>query len=99
LIVDGKGFLAQWGSQASELRWTTLDLFGVNPIAPAARYDCLGLVPMIRGDEVVALDDRSATIRSRSGNRLTYLRRPMSNAVPFWISQYPSATAEACLEP
>jgi len=27
----------------------TLDLFGVHPIAPAASFDVMGLIPVLRG--------------------------------------------------
>jgi len=84
LIEDGTAFLANWGSQASGLGWTALDVFGVHPIAPAARYDCMGLVPLIRGDEVVVVNERCATTRSRGGGLLKYLRRPRTGAVLVW---------------
>jgi len=84
LIGDGETCLAAWGREAARLGWSGLDLFGAHPIAPAARYDLMGLVPLIRGHEVVAMDVKRATTRARSGNLLTYLRRPMAGAVLLW---------------
>ena len=91
LLQDGNRFFEQWGPQAAELGWTALDLFGVHPVAPAARYDCMGLVPIIRGHVVVALDNVKASLQGRSGASLTYLRRPLSGAVLLW--DYPASTA------
>jgi len=44
----------------------------------------MGLVPLIRNGEVVALEVARATIRTPRGNQLTYLRRPQPGAVPVW---------------
>lgn len=85
LIDDGHRFLDRWTDVAFSLGWTTEDLFGVHPVAPAARYDCMGLVPLIRGGEVVDTRTDRATIRMPRGNCLVYyLRRPNPNAVPLW---------------
>jgi len=84
LIEDGKAFLAEWDSAAAKLGWSDFDLFGVHPVAPTARYDVMGLIPLMRGSRVVAVDEQSATIRSRRGSLLTYLRRPSAGAVLVW---------------
>jgi hypothetical protein len=72
LIDDACSFLARWGEAAHLLGWTVLDLFGVHSVAPAARFDCVGLIPVLRGSSVVALTEASATIRGPSGSLLTY---------------------------
>ena len=52
---------------------------------PAARYDGMGLVALIGGGEVIAIDRTSATIQKPGGSCLTYyLRRPRPGAVPVW---------------
>jgi hypothetical protein len=84
LIADGHRFLDVWGAEAARLGWGTLDLFGVHPGAPAARYDVMGLIPMVRGGEVIAIEPTRATTRMPSGGLLTYLRRPQPGAVPIW---------------
>jgi hypothetical protein len=80
-VEDGKRFLAKWGEQAESLGWTSADLFGLHipPEQPhpsysrLSRYDCTGLVWLLRGREVVALTEATATIRnSVSGNVTTY---------------------------
>lgn len=85
VIEDAQRFLDRWGGAALSLDWTAEDLFGVHPVAPAARYDCMGLVPLIGGGEVIDMKPDRATIRMSSGNCLVYyLRRPNLGAVLMW---------------
>jgi hypothetical protein len=81
LLSDAEIFLDRWGSAAHQLGWTTLDLFGVHPEAPSARFDKMGLVLLICGGEVIALTAGSATIRRSSGAVLTYRRSDQAGAV------------------
>lgn len=81
VITNAENFLARWGRAAEQLGWTALDLFGVHPIVPAARFDVMGLIPLIHGGEVVALTETAATIRRRSGALMTYRRCDQSGAV------------------
>jgi hypothetical protein len=75
LISDAEGFLSDWGSTAHLLGWTALDLFGVHPNAPAARFDVMGLILILNGAAVLALTNHTATMRRVSGAVLTF-RRP-----------------------
>jgi hypothetical protein len=81
LISDTENFLQRWGSAAHSLGWTALDLFGVHPIAPAARFDVMGLLPIMNGGAVVNLTDDAATLRARTGAVLTYRRSTERGAV------------------
>ena len=73
-IIDGAGqFLDCWGAQAASLAWDVADVFGLDPRAPRNRYDAMGLVFLIGGGRVTALDERSATIQ-RGRSILTYTR-------------------------
>lgn len=74
LIEDADAFLSCWAKAARDLNWTALDLFGVHPLAPASRFDAMGLVPLLRGGRVTALTDRTAMIRMPSWATLTYAR-------------------------
>ncbi len=65
----------EWAGQAHRLGWEVADLFGVHPTKPTVRFDCMGLVPLLRGRAVVALTDDSAAIKTASGGSLTF-RRP-----------------------
>lgn len=59
---DAAEFLADWGDQAAELGWTTEELFGLHPVAPLTRYDAMGLVWLLNGKEVSAIDESTARI-------------------------------------
>jgi hypothetical protein len=84
LIDDGGQFLDRWANEAARLGWTALDVFGVHPAAPSTTYEAMGLVPLIRGGDVVAIGSDRATIRTQGGTLLTYLRRPQPAAVAVW---------------
>jgi hypothetical protein len=84
MIDDGGRFLDQWAHRAAALGWSPLDVFGVHPVAPSARYDAMGLVPLIGGGDIVTITETSATIRGRSGRELVYLRRRTADAVTLW---------------
>jgi len=71
----------RWGQTAHQLGWTAADLFGVHPVAPAARFDVMGLFPLLHGGAVIALTEDAATIRRQSGATLTYPRSDRTGAV------------------
>jgi hypothetical protein len=48
MAEDAGAFLSDWSNAAHDLGWTALNLFGVHPVAPGARYDVIGLVPILR---------------------------------------------------
>jgi hypothetical protein len=81
LVDDAEVFLARWGEAAHLLGWTALDLFGVHPVAPAARFDVMGLLPLLRGDRVVALTKDQARMRRPSRAVLTFRRVAQAGAV------------------
>jgi hypothetical protein len=77
-VHDGFAFLSTWGMDAARLGWSVTDLFGASPTAPWSRVGMLGLIPLLNGDTVVALDTDAATIETGSGSRLRY-RRHIAN--------------------
>jgi hypothetical protein len=81
LLSDAESFLSRWGGVAYSLGWTSLDLFGVHPIAPAGRFDVMGLIPMLNRAEVLALTRQTATMRRPSGAVLTYRRPGRGDAI------------------
>jgi hypothetical protein len=86
-IVDAAGvFIDKWASKAAELGWSDLDVFGCDPDRPAARFDAMGIVPLLERCEVIGLDENGADLLSRVGEvRQRYRRRPISpHAVPLW---------------
>lgn len=78
-IEDGRIFLLRWGAEAFRLGWTATDLFGASAAAPWPRVGMLGLVPLLNGDPVVALDADAATIKTKSDARLVYRRHIASD--------------------
>ena len=75
LREDAYHFLRDHAARAHELGWTALDLFGVHPVKPWVRFDCMGLVPLLNGALVVALSETGAVVENSSGARLTFCRR------------------------
>jgi hypothetical protein len=55
-------------------------LFGVHPDAPAARFDVMGLIPILNGATVLTLTDSTATMRRPSNAILTYRRGGRADA-------------------
>jgi hypothetical protein len=91
-VDDGRRFIVQWGAQAETLGWTAEDLFGLHdpyesPEPPAAtyrrlsRYDVIGLIWLLHGRPVIALDADSAVIGTAAGGRLTFRRPPQTKKV------------------
>jgi hypothetical protein len=70
-INDAALFLDRWGIQAEALGWRADELFGLDPIAPMARYDRMGLIWMLKGECVVALAATGAKLSSE----LTFYRK------------------------
>ncbi len=66
-----------------QLGWRDVDVFGVHPVKPGARVGCWGLVLTIQGGNVIAITDKSATIRRRSGAILIWRRFDVEQ-VPLW---------------
>ena len=77
-ILDPAGiFIDRWGIEAIRLGWTDLDVFGVDPGAPAARFDAMGLAMLLGGVEVVAIDAGGADLVTVTGARQRFRRRPL----------------------
>jgi len=73
--INGAAIFAdRWGARALELGWQPIELFGIHPVAPAARHDCLGLAFMLDGGEVVDIDATKATILKPNGIKQSYYR-------------------------
>ena len=74
-----------WVARAAALGWSEDELFGCDAKAPTARLDRAGLALMLQGDAVTAMDEASATIRTRTGSLQTVRRKPtLVGAVPVW---------------
>jgi hypothetical protein len=84
-VDDGRRLIIQWGEQAEALGWTADDLFGLHdpPERPASnyrrlsRYDATGLIWLLHGRPIVALNAERAVIGTANG-QLTFNRHPKS---------------------
>jgi hypothetical protein len=97
---DGEAFARGWAAQAAGLGWTVLDIFGVHPLSPAGRVGWWGVALLIQGGEIDALTGDRATIRRRSGARLTWRRCNAVERVPIWQllrDAYPCRAGHAAL--
>jgi hypothetical protein len=77
-FIDDVGrFLdSEFCAHAAALGWGSHDLFGCDCDRPFARVDQAGLLLLLNGDELVALSENTATIRTRTGAPQTYRRKP-----------------------
>jgi hypothetical protein len=82
LIVDAERFLDGWAAQAASLGWPAWELFGCHRRAPWGRIQGMGLMLLLRGDEIAALTASEAVIRTESGARQTYRRKPHDQLHP-----------------
>ena len=76
VVTDAAAFLERWAAQAAALGWAEWELFGCHRRAPWGRIQGMGLVPLLQGDEIVALTASEAVIRTPTGARQTYRRKP-----------------------
>jgi hypothetical protein len=75
LIVDAERFLNGWAAQAAALGWPAWEVFGCHRRAPWGRIQGMGLVLLLRGDELAALTATEAVIRTPTGAYQTYRRK------------------------
>jgi hypothetical protein len=87
VVADATRFLETWAPAAHQLGWQDWELFGCHRHAPWHRIQGMGLVLLLQGDEIVALTATEAAIRTRTGARQTYRRKPAD----------PLRPAERCL--
>jgi hypothetical protein len=86
MVAAMERFADKHAAEAISLGWTTEDLFGLNPHAPATRYDGRGLAAFLsETDRIVSLSADAAVIESPSGSKLTFRRdRSGAPSVPAW---------------
>jgi hypothetical protein len=87
VVADAGSFCRDWAEEAFRLGWPTWELFGCHRRAPWGRIQGMGLVLLLRGDEIAALTETEAVIRAQTGARQTCRRKPSD----------PLSPAERCL--
>jgi hypothetical protein len=85
-IIEVTGvFLDRWAGEAIRCGWSDLDVFGCDPTAPTARFDCMGLVLLLDRCEIVVIDRDGAELITVTGARQRFYRRPMPpGTVSLW---------------
>lgn len=83
--LDARLVLQNWGTDLLALGWSTLDVFGVNRDPRHRRLDIPGLVYVLHGRPVEAIDRDTALIRATKTDTLTFHRRLVADGgVPVW---------------
>lgn len=85
LVADARMLAQLWGAEFAAHGWSTLDIFGVTPQPKGRRLDIIGLISLLHGRPVDAVDADTATIRNVRGapNRF-YRRLRAAGAVAVW---------------
>lgn len=84
IATDCAALIERHGGDLRRLGWSTAEVFGAHPDAPAVAVRCYGLGLLIGGGEVVELTAEHARIARPSGAALTYRRASNPGAVPVW---------------
>jgi hypothetical protein len=85
-VIDVIGaFLDRWAGEAIRCGWSDLDVFGAHERAPAARFDCMGLVLLLDRCEVIAIDRDGADLVTAAGVHQRFRRRELPpGTVSLW---------------
>jgi hypothetical protein len=85
LVADARALVQNWGPDFHAQGWTTLEVFGVNPDPRRRGKGSRGLLPVLQGRAVEAVDRDTALIRAGRVDRQTYQRRLVApGGVPVW---------------
>jgi hypothetical protein len=76
VVSDAEAFLDSWAAVAHRLGWPAWELFGCHGRAPWGRIQGMGLVLLLKGNEIAAMTQCEVVIRTGTGARQTYRRKP-----------------------
>ena len=82
VVGDAEAFLDGWGAVARRLGWPAWELFGCHRRAPWGRIQGMGLVLLLKGNEIAAMTPSEAVIRTGTGARQTYRRKSADPLLP-----------------
>jgi hypothetical protein len=89
LVYTALKLSAEWGEQAHALGWTTVDLFGCNPVPWAGRLDRNGLALTLADwhgpIQVRAVTTDKIALEVDHSNRLHFYRFERAGSVPLWV--------------
>ena len=85
LCADATVLLRNWGADLVDLGWNTLEVFGVTRNPRARNVDVLGILPLLHGAQVEAIDADTASVRVNARDTLTFYRKLLApGGVPVW---------------
>lgn len=83
--ADAVIFASSWGRQAIDAGWKAAELFGLSSGAPWYNWRGFGVIPMLNGSTITAIDANIITITTETGATQRYRRRSTwDDAVPAW---------------
>lgn len=83
VVNDAGRFADAWAAKAVALGWNVLDVFGVHPGKPDARFDRMGLVWLLRGKRILAISEDAAKLETSKGYQ-TFRRVARPEGVALW---------------
>lgn len=80
IVEDVRRFANRWHRAAIRQGWTTDELYGLHGQAPYARLDAMGAAWIVawRRDQVIGLDAKAITLKTRSPATLKIYRKGTS---------------------
>jgi hypothetical protein len=85
-LINNTGlFLDRWGKAAAAAGWSEYDLFAAHKAAPLARYDQMGLLPLLGTNKVTAVSAEGASLLSDHGAIQQWRRRPYDPATAIMV--------------
>jgi hypothetical protein len=85
LVARLRAFEERWGATAEAARWTQVELWGVDPVAPRARLSRMGgaWLASLRNHQVIQVDPEAIRLVTRTSARLS-VYRPEEGGVLAW---------------
>lgn len=83
--ADAVAFAGSWSQQSFDAGWTAVELFGLSSTIPWYNWGSFGVVPMLNGHAISAIDADVITITTKTGAVQRHRRRAIwYDAVPAW---------------
>lgn len=70
-----------WLAVAADCGWSALDVWGVGRWGASQRFDLMGLIPMLRGDQISIIGANCASLKTASG-AVNIFKRDMPRSDP-----------------
>jgi hypothetical protein len=104
LHADLNSFLKTWGDEADYLGWSDRELYGMAMAASRVRFGEMGLVPILAGRRVVAMDETHAVIecqatRGYTPARQTFVRHSAGPAIEAELAARATTLRHAMADP